>query len=82
MSKKKQAKHPRKPPKQYNYGLLETLFTEMATPGELAHHLDQLLYFLCYYQEKEGVQGAWDMYQDIYMLKEILQQMEKEIKNS
>ena len=82
MSKKKQKKHPQKPPKQYNYGLLETLFTDMATPGELAHHLDQLLYFLCYYQEKEGVQEAWDMYQDIYMLKELLQQMEIQYKNS
>lgn len=77
MSRKKQNKH-RQQPKQYDYGLLETIFNDMASPLEIARHLDQLLFILCWYQEKEGVQAAWDIYQDIYMLKEVLQQMEKD----
>ena len=67
---------PGKAPLTYNYHLLDPIFTDFVSPCEVARHLDQLLFILCWYQEHEGIQGYWDIYQDIYMLKEVLLKME------
>lgn len=56
----------------YDYSLLEPIFTQIATPREVAWHLDKLLYILFWYQEHEETTGYWHMYEDIYMLKEVL----------
>ena len=67
---------PEEPSLTYNYHLLDPIFTDFVSPCEVARHLDQLLFILCWYQEHEGIQGYWDIYQDIYMLKEVLLKME------
>jgi len=57
----------------YNYQGLETFFDDISSPQEIAGHLDQLLYFLVYYEHKEGVQGFYEIYSDIFEFKQILQ---------
>lgn len=61
----------------YNYEPLETFFTDVADAQEIAHHLDQLLYFLVYYEHKEGMQGFYEIYSDIFEFKRVLQTMIK-----
>lgn len=60
-----------------NYEPLTTFFADVASPQETADHLDQLLYFLVYYEHKEGVQGFYDIYSDIFEFKRVLQNITK-----
>jgi hypothetical protein len=83
MSKTNQ-QNPEQTPPAYNYQILEPLFTDIATPLELAGHIDQALFVLTWY-EHQGEALRTDMfniYQSLFMLKELLQLMEKESKNS
>ena len=60
----------------YDYQPLQSYFEDIATPGQIAHHLDQLLFFLVYHQEKEGSQVFYEMYCDIFDFKLVLQRMQ------
>ena len=57
----------------YNYETLYTFFEDVASPQEIAQHLDQLLYYLVYYEHKEGVQNFFEIYIDIFEFKTALQ---------
>ena len=61
----------------YDYEALETYFKDIAPPQEITMCLDQLLYFLVYYEHKEGVQGFFSIYSQIFELKQVLQTMIK-----
>ena len=64
---------------KYDYQKLIFFLENTATPGETARHLDQLLYFLVYYVDKEGrLEGFFRTYTEIYDLKCILENMEKD----
>lgn len=61
----------------YDYQSLETFFEDISNPQEIALHLDQLLYFLVYYEHNEGIQGFYEIYSDIFEFKSVLQNMIK-----
>lgn len=65
------------PNQLYNHETLETFFEDVASVQEIAVHLDQLLYFLVYYEHKEGVQGFYEIYSDIFEFKRVLQTITK-----
>lgn len=52
---------------------LTIFFKDVASPQEIIGHLDQLLYFLVYYEHKEGIQGFYEIYSDIFEFKQVLQ---------
>lgn len=62
---------------EINYEPMAAYFTRMANPQELAAHLDQLLYFLVYYEHREGVQSFYELYSDVFEFKRVLQNMVK-----
>jgi hypothetical protein len=62
-----------------NYEPLTAFFANMASPQELAAHLDQLLYFQVYYEHKEGVQSFYELYSDVFEFKRILQDIPKPV---
>ena len=61
------------PTKVYDYEPLRTFFEDVASPWEIERHLDQLLYFLVYYEHNECVQGFYRIYSDIFEFKRVLQ---------
>lgn len=62
----------------YDYSSLEIFFSDVSSPQEIIEHLDQLLYFLVYYEHKEGVQGFYHIYSEIFEFKRVLQTMIRE----
>jgi hypothetical protein len=58
---------------EINYEPMTAYFAKMASPQELAAHLDQLLYFLVYYEHREGIQGFYGLYSDVFEFKRVLQ---------
>jgi hypothetical protein len=63
----------------YDYAGLETFFSDISSPQETALHIDQLLHCLVYYQYKEGIEGFYGIYSEIFELKCVLQNMVKTI---
>jgi hypothetical protein len=59
----------------YNYEALEAFFEEISDPQETARHIDHLLHFLVYYEHKEGLQEHYNIYSEIFELKQVLQTM-------
>ena len=59
--------------KLYDYETLDTFFEDVASPQEIERHLDQLLYCLVYYEHKEGIQGFYEIYTEIFEFKRVLQ---------
>lgn len=45
------------PTQLYDHETLETFFEDIASPQEIARHLDQLLYFLVYSSTKKVCRG-------------------------
>jgi len=60
-------------PDHIDYEPLRAFFARMASPQELAAHLEQLLYFLVYYEHKEGVQAFYEIYSNVFEFKRVLQ---------
>ena len=58
---------------EYDYEPLETFFTNVTGVHEIAQHLDRLLYYLAYYEHKEGTQNFFETYTDIFEFKTALQ---------
>ncbi len=69
---------PDQTPPTYNYQVLEPLFTDIATPLELARHIDQVLFVLAWFEHKgESLKtDCFEIYQSLFMLKELLHEME------
>jgi hypothetical protein len=62
-----------------NYEPLTTFFKDVASPQETALHIDHLLHCLVYYEHKEGIQDFYGIYNEIFELKCVLQNMVKTI---
>ena len=64
---------------KYDYQKLIFFLENTATPGETARHIDQLLHALVYYINQEGrVEGFFRTYTEIFDLKIVLENMEKD----
>jgi hypothetical protein len=63
------------PTPAYDYTALDEFFKEITDPGEIARYLEELLYFLVYYEHKEGIQGYYNIYSKIFEFKQVLQTM-------
>ena len=63
----------------YDYESLQTFFEDIATPQQIALHLDLLLFYLVCHQEqgKEHLDDFSRIYADIFDLKRVLQNMTK-----
>ena len=63
----------------YDYKELQTFFEDVATPQQIALHLDLLLFYLVCHreQEKEHLDDFFRIYADIFDLKRVLQNMSK-----
>ena len=61
----------------YGYQSLETFFKDISSLQDIIFHLDRLLHFLVYYEHKEGVQGFYEIYSDVFEFKQVLQTLIK-----
>ena len=61
----------------YDYRGMDAFFGGMSSPQQMAAHLDRLLYFLVYHGHREGEQGIYGVYADVFEFKCVLQDLTK-----